>query len=438
MTSERRPATGRPATTGLSRRTLLKAGAGLAVAGAATAFPAPFVRAAKAFKIGFVSPRTGPLAVFAESDDFTLAQVRKAVAGGLKVGGQTIPVEIVYKDSQSNSNRAAEAASELILKDEVDLVVAASTPATTNPVADQCEVNGVPCITNDTPWQPHFFGRGGDPKTGFEWTYHFFWGLEDIIGSFTSLWSGLDTNKVVGALWPNDSDGNAWGDGKIGFPPVLGEKGFQLVDLGRFQTPADDFTPYLIDFKAKGVDIVTGVIPPPDFANFWAQAGQQGFKPKIVTVAKASEFPAAIAAFGDRAEGLSVEVWWSPVHPFSSGMTGQSSADLAAAYTAETGRPWAMPLAFKHSLFEVALDALKRSEGPGNPEALRDAIAATDYASIVGPVNFKTGPVPNISKTPLVAGQWQRGAAGKGLELVIVDNALAPNIPVQSQLKPIA
>lgn len=437
MTSERRTALGRPGTGGLSRRTLLKAGAGLAVAGAASAFPAPFVRAAKTFKIGFVSPRTGPLAVFAESDDFTLAQVRKAVANGIKVGGQTVPVEILYKDSQSNSNRAAEAASELILNDGVDLIVAASTPATTNPVADQCEVNGVPCITNDTPWQPHFFGRGGDPKTGFEWTYHFFWGLEDIIGSFTSLWSGLETNKVVGALWPNDSDGNAWGDGKIGFPPVLGEKGFQLVDLGRFQTPADDFTSYLIDFKAKGVDIVTGVIPPPDFANFWAQAGQQGFKPKIATVAKASEFPAAIEAFGDRAEGLSVEVWWSPVHPFSSGMTGQSSADLAAAYTAATGRPWAMPLAFKHSLFEVALDALKRSEGPGNPEALRDAIAATDYASIVGPVNFKTGPVPNVSKTPLVSGQWQRTAKGKGLELVIVDNALAPHIPVQSQLKPI-
>ncbi|KJS42946.1 MAG: ABC transporter substrate-binding protein [Rhodospirillaceae bacterium BRH_c57] len=425
----------RPARSGLSRRTLFKAGAGLAVAGAASAFPAPFVRAAQTFKIGFVSPRTGPLAVFAESDDFTMAQVRKATAGGVQVGGRRVAVEIIYKDSQSNSNRAAEAASELILDDEVDLIVAASTPSTTNPVADQCEINGVPCITNDTPWQPHFFGRGGDPKVGFEWTYHFFWGLEDIIGSFTSLWSQIETNKTVGALWPNDSDGNAWGDPKRGFPAVLAEKGYGLVDLGRFQSPADDFTSFLIDFKAKDVEIVTGVVPPPDFANFWSQAGQQGLKPKIVTVAKASEFPAAIEAIGDRAEGLSVEVWWSPVHPFSSGMTGQSSAELAAAYTAATGRRWAMPLAFKHSLFEVALDALKRSEGPGNPDALREAIKTTNYASIVGPVNFQTGPVPNVSKTPLVTGQWQR--EGKSLELRIVDNALASNIPVQSTLVPI-
>jgi branched-chain amino acid transport system substrate-binding protein len=54
-------------------------------------------------------------------------------------------------------------------------VVASATPATTNPVADQFELNGVPCITN-TPWQPHFFGRKSDQKKGFEWTDHFFWG----------------------------------------------------------------------------------------------------------------------------------------------------------------------------------------------------------------------------------------------------------------------
>ena len=374
--------------------------------------------------------------MFADPDEFTLAQVRKVVAQGLKVDGKVIPVEIIYKDSQSNSNRAAEVASELILNDGVDILVAASTPATTNPVADQAELNGVPCVTNDTPWQPHFFGRGGTPKKGFEWTYHFFWGLEDIIGSFTSLWSQLDTSKTVGALWPNDPDGNAWGDKSIGFPPVLDKKGFKLVDIGRYQTPADDFSSYIIDFKAKGVDIVTGVVPPPDFANFWSQAGQQGFKPKIVTCAKASEFPAAVQSFGDRADGLSVEVWWSPAHPFASGMTGQSSAELAKAYTEHTGKPWTMPLAFKHSLFEVALDALRRSGGPGNPAALRDAVRDTDYASVVGPVNFRKGPVPNVSKTPLVSGQWQR--RGRDLELVVVENSQAPMVPVQARLKPIA
>src|SRR5213080_1891374 len=101
-------------------------------------------------------------------------------------------------------------ASELTLGDKVDLIVASATPDTTNPDADQAEVNEVPCITTNCPWQPYFFGRKGDPAKGFTWTYHFFWGLEDVIGAFLALWDSAPTNKIVGGLFPNDADGNAW------------------------------------------------------------------------------------------------------------------------------------------------------------------------------------------------------------------------------------
>ncbi len=410
-----------------TRRRALQLGGSLALLG----MPGAKVFAATPIRIGFVSPQSGPLAAFAEPDAFVMQQVAKAVAGGVKIGGTSFPVEIIYKDSQSNSNRAADATAELIFKDKVDLVVAASTPATTNPVADQCELNGVPCITADTPWQPHFFGRGGDPKVGFEWTNHFFWGLEDIIGSFSSLWSQLPTNKTVGALWPNDSDGNAWADPKLGFPPALAAKGFKLADKGRFQLPSDNFSAFIAEYKKADAQILTGVIPPPDFANFWNQAGQQGYKPKIVTVAKATEFPAAVASFGDRGVGLTVEVWWSPNHPFGSSLTGETSAQFAAAYTKATQKPWTMPMAFKHALFEVAIDSLKRA-GSRKPEAIRDAIRATRLNTIVGPIDFRTGPVPSICKTPLVSGQWKR--AGKGLELLVVENSQAPMVKVQDKL----
>jgi branched-chain amino acid transport system substrate-binding protein len=393
------------------------------------------VHAATTFKIGYVAPATGPLAVFAEPDPFTLAEMKKLLKDGIKTGGKTYAVEVIYKDSQSSSSRAAEVTGDLILKDKVDVVMAGCTPETTNPVADQCELNGMPCVTNDTPWQPHFFGRGGDPKKGFEWTNHFFWGLEDVISVFTGMWDKLPTNRVVGALWPNDPDGNAWGDPKIGFPSVAAAKKLTFIDKGRYQSPSDDFSAYITEFKKAGAEIVSGVMPPPDFANFWAQAGQQGFKPKIVSVGKATEFLAAIQAFGPRAENLSVEVWWSPRHPFKSSLTGQSSADLAAAYTKATGKVWTMPLAFKHSLFEVVLAGFKKSEGKG-PEAMRDALRATDLDTIVGHVNFKTGPVPSVSKTPLVGGQWQR--KGKDLDLVIVENGMASMVPIGGPLKPIA
>src|SRR6201747_3130209 len=239
----------------IDRRTLIKSGA------AAIAIPALLdansaSAQSRAIKIGHVSPRTGPLAGFGEADTFILEQVRGILAKGVAVGGKTYPVEIVSKDSQSSGSRASEVASDLILGDKVDLILASATPDTTNPVADQAEVNEVPCITTNCPWQPYFFGRRGDPKKGFTWTYHFFWGLEDVIAAFLALWDGAPTNKVIGGLFPNDADGNAWGDPKIGFPPALQMAGFKLIDPGRYQPVSSDFTAQISAFKSAGADIV--------------------------------------------------------------------------------------------------------------------------------------------------------------------------------------
>ena len=216
--------------------------------------------------------------------------MREAFANGLQAGGKSHPVEILVKDSQSNPNRAAEVANELILSDEIDMMLVASTPETTNPVSDQCEVNEIPCVSTVAPWQPWFFTRGGDPAEGFEYTYHFFWGLEDVIAVFTNMWDKVGTNKKVGGLFPNDGDGNAWGDENLGFPKPLAAKGYSLNDPGRYQNGTDDFSAYISSFKAEGCEVVTGVMIPPDFTTFWTQARQQGFVPRLPPSARRSCF----------------------------------------------------------------------------------------------------------------------------------------------------
>ena len=384
-------------------------------------------------KIGHVSPRTGPLAGFAEADEFVLGGIEKAFAGGIKNNGKSYDIEIISKDSQSNPNRAAEVAADLILGDEVDIIVAASTPDTTNPVADQAEVNEVPCITTDCPWQPYFFGRGGVPGEGFEYTYHFFWGLEDVIASFLDLWDQSGAAKTVAGLFPNDADGNAWGDPERGLPKPLAAAGYNLIDPGRYQPLSEDFSAQIAAFKEAGCEIVTGNMIPPDFANFWSQAAQQGFNPKVVTIGKALLFPSVIESLGDRGDGLTSEIWWTPNHPFSSSLTGDSAKALASAYSAATDRPWTQPIGFKHALFEVTADVITRAADLDDPQAVVDAIKTTDLATIVGAVNWANGPINNVTKTPLVAGQWQKGA--DGFDLVVTSNANAPEIPITGELK---
>ncbi len=418
--------------TGTTRRRFI-AGAGAALAAPALLKGTRAYAATPTLKIGHVSPRTGPLAGFAEADDYVLDAIQQAFAAGLENNGKTWNVEIISKDSQSNPNRAAEVAADLILGEEVDIIVAASTPDTVNPVADQAEVNEVPCITTDCPWQPYFFGRNGVPGEGFQSTYHFFWGLEDVIGAFLDMWGKTGVSKNVAGLFPNDADGNAWGDAELGLPKPLAAAGYTLTDPGRFQPLSDDFSNQFAAFKAAGCEIVTGNMIAPDFATFWAQAAQQGFNPKIVTIGKALLFPSVIESLGDRGDGLSSEVWWSPNHPFSSSLTGASARELAEGYTAASGRPWTQPIGFKHALFEVVADVIKRAEDLEDPEAITAAIAGTDVNTIVGPVNWSNGPINNVTKTPLVAGQWQKD--GDAFDLKIVANSAAPEIPVTADMK---
>ena len=198
--TSRRHTLSRPLARPLSRRKFLASSA----AGSALALSpvfAPAVFGARTLKLGYVSPQTGPLAAFAEADNYVISNFMQAVKGGLKIGGATYPVEVAVKDSQSNPSRAADVAKELILSNKVDLMLVASTPETTNPVSTVCEVEEVPCISTVAPWQPYFIGRQqnpGDPKSWkpFNYTYHFFWGLEDVIAVFTNMWGQLADRQI--------------------------------------------------------------------------------------------------------------------------------------------------------------------------------------------------------------------------------------------------
>lgn len=106
-------------------------------------------------KVGFVAPLTGPLAAFGETDQWLVTKWGEAVKDGVECGdGQVHPIEIIIKDSQSDSNRAATVAGDLVTNDGIDVMMVASTPDTVSPVADQAEALQVPCVSNDCPWQP--------------------------------------------------------------------------------------------------------------------------------------------------------------------------------------------------------------------------------------------------------------------------------------------
>jgi branched-chain amino acid transport system substrate-binding protein len=387
-------------------------------------------------RIGYVSPQSGPLFAFGQADGFVVDGARRAFRDGLEIGGRAYPVEILVRDSQSSAGRAGEVARDLIERDQVAMMLVASTPETTNPVADACEEAGMPCVSTATPYQSWYLARHPAPAPGtpYRWTWHFFWGLEDITAVFAEMWGQVENNMILGGLWPDDRDGQAWRDT---FPKVLRTQGYQIVDPGLYPDEQGSFATQIDAFKASQVEVVTGVPLPSDFATFWKQAAARDYRPRIASLGKALAFPAFLEAVGS-AEGVSSEVWWSPRHPFGSSLTGASASQLCDDYQARTGRQWIQPLGFVHALFEVAASVLRRAGDVGDRRAVADAIKATRLDTVVGRVDWTRdqADVPNVSRTPLVGGQWRRGRTWP-FELEIVSNESHPEIPATGTLQPI-
>ncbi|MDI6024636.1 ABC transporter substrate-binding protein [Corticibacterium sp. UT-5YL-CI-8] len=418
----------------ISRRTVLK-GAGALVAAPAVLRVSKSFAASEPVRIGFVTPQTGPLAFFGEPDPFILKRFEKQIAQGITVKGETRPVEFVIKDSQSNPNRASEVASQLILDDGVDMLIAAGGPDTVNPVADQAEVNGVPMVANSCPWQPFVFGRNSTPDKGFDWTYLFAFGLEDVIAAYLALWGTVETNRKVGMMFANDADGNAWGNKDFGFPAALAKAGYEAVDAGRYTPMADDFTAQIAAFKKAEVDIVVATMVPPEFFAFWTQGAQQGFKPKVASIGKTLLLPKTLETIGAIGNGLSAEVSWHRNFPFTSKLTGETAVSLTDAWQKETGRQWIQLLGSKHALFEIALDVLSRSGDAKDRDAVVEAIKTTDHETLSGKVTWQGSRIKNVTKMPMVGGQWIRNS--DKFDLLIRANPTDQPIPVSGGLVPL-
>lgn len=389
---------------------------------------------ADTIKIGYISPLTGSHAEFSETDPFVLKKMKALLKSGLTIGGKKYDVKIIEKDSQSSTDRASNLAAQLILKDKVDLLLVQDSLSSIT-AADQAELHGVPAVSTMMPWQAWMFPRKGDPKVGFEWTYHFFWGLEDVIAAYTDIWTSVPTNKTVGAIYSKDPGGEAFGSEEFGVPAALKKISYKEVKTGFFQEGATDFSPQIGKFKAEKADIVTGHSHVPDFTTFWTQAGQQNYKPKVVTMAAALLFPSGLKALGDRGDGLTTEVWWTPAFPYKSTLTGQTSKELADQYEKETGRQWTQPLGYAHAIWEVGVEALKRAGNPHDRKAVRKALAEMKMGTIVGQVNWADTPIKNVAKTTVVGGQWRAAKGRHKYDLLITNNASAPNIPVQDKVK---
>ena len=416
---------------------------GLLVAGAVPATAAARVvreaaPEANIIRIGFTSPRTGPLGGFGEPDPFAINLARKWLAKGLTIGGKHYAVRIIDKDTQSSPQRAGALAKSLINGSKIDLMLSTSTPEVNNPVADACEAAGVPCLSTVQPWEAWYFGRGAKPggKNPFKWTYHFSFGTAEFARAYIAMWKLVSTNKKVGVMWPNDADGNAI---RAALGPLLEKAGYTIIDPGPYEDGTTDYSSQIAKFKQENCQIFNTFPIPPDFTTFWQQAAQQGYTRmvRISQIAKTGLFPSQVEASGALGYNLASGVYWHPTFPYSSQLAHMTSKQLAAAYTKATKKQWNQQLGATMSLLDAGVTALMRSGNPKSKAAVARALNRLDTITTVGRVDFTKGPVPHVATTPIIGCQWIKAAHGPfKLDNVVVSNADDRKVPIGAKLKP--
>jgi branched-chain amino acid transport system substrate-binding protein len=444
---------------GLSRRTLLRtAGAGAAVLGGGSLIEAcsSGIKGASSsssssggssqLTIGWIHPLTGSLAGFGYPDNFVLKQVQATsqFKNGVKAGGKTYKVTVKSYDTQSSVTRAGSLAKQAIQQDNVDLLFASSTPETVNAVASEAETLGTPLICSNIPWESWYANLGGDPTKPTlkpKYTVMYFLGAEHLALAFAPMWDRIGAkygnNHKVAATFPNDADGNAF---RAVFPAVLKPEGYTLDLSTAYADGLTNYTSMISKFKSDGDDFFTNVPLPPDFATMWTQALQQGFKPKLATVAKVLLFPTDAYALGSKAYNIATDAWWVPELPWTSSLTGQTCPELAAAYTAAgLGQP--NQNISNYTLFEIAYQAFTLVDNPRDKAELAAALYKVKLPqAVAGPVdytsvNVKTNPAPGVAITPPVGIQWQKGTKYQ-LEYKVVDNTLQPAAKINGDLLP--
>jgi branched-chain amino acid transport system substrate-binding protein len=440
---------GRTSLAGVSRRNMLRGiGAGAAVVGGgglleacSSGIKGSSSGSTKGITIGWIHPLTGDLAGFGAADNWVISKIKQTTPykNGFKIGSKTYPVTIKSYDSQSSVTRAGDLARTAILTDGVDLLLGSSTPETVNAVASQAESLGTPLICSNIPWESWYINLGGNPQKPTlkpKYVVMYFLGAEHLIKCFIPMWnrihSELHTNKVVAAAFPNDSDGNAF---RAVFPPIAEAAGYKFVMSSAYPDGTTNYSSMISQFKSIKADFFTNVPLPPDFATMWKQSIQQGFRPKLATVAKVLLFPTDAYAMGSSVYNVATDTWWVPTLPWKSSFTGEDCQTMANEFQSATGGQWNANIS-NYSLFEAAHAALTSVSDPHDKTEVADAIHKVNIQALAGPLNFASGgPAPGVAITPPAGVQWQKGTKFP-LELQVVDNTLLPQAKITADLKP--
>gem|GEM_PF-309887 len=378
--------------------------------------------------LGATLPLTGIFAIWGQQG----FGMQKAVDDQNDLGGiylsewdVTVPVRLIIEDNESDFAKVWPLSTDLVVTDDVHALLSPLGPeGLHDPTSVVANEYGVPQIIPGGPFETWYYGM----REGEDWPYTWFSGFaietkaappRDVQGyTVVDTWfthmdrinAKANTNMIAGVFGSDDVHGIRWYNT---LPGLMEDYGMTVVgvdeEVGLFPMDTTDFTSIIQAWQAADVETLWGNCLGFHFGMLLSQCYEEGFRPKICLVARAAVFPVDVISWGTEPPlgwGVGTEVWWSPHYEAAEGFVGigdRTAASLAEDWATEEHQPLNRTIGPGYMAAQVMLDAIERA-GDVDPDAINDALEATDLNTINGWVKFD--PVTHFSPQPLSFGQW--------------------------------
>ena len=346
----------------------------------------PSLAAAQAVKIGAVVPLTGRYgpggAQVRAGYEIAVEQIN--AAGGVTVAGKNTPLELILLDDESDATKTVSRLETLAAQGVVaylggfgsDLHAAAASVAEKNKI----------------PYLGVAFALYKVHQQGFRYLFSPFWKSPDIGQALPGMLNALPVGerpKTV-AIFQEKTD---WGREMAAAWTEAGKAaGYQVVVNGEYAPGAKDFADLILKAKSASADAVFALPTPPDGMTMVKQMKELSYTPKLTLFIRAPDPPIWTKNLGKDGDFVVLAPGWHHA------VKAPGVKELNEAHTKKIGRP-ADPIAGPAYACVQILAAAAAKAGSADREKLREAIAATDMTTVIGPVKFRpdgTGVVQSV------------------------------------------
>ena len=332
---------------------------------------------AQTVKVGAVVPLTGRYAAGGAQNKagYEIAVEQINAAGGVTVGGKKLRLELIMLDDESDPTKTVARLETLASQGVVaylggfgsDLHAAAASIGQKNKIS----YLGVA------------FAFHGIHQQGFQYLFSPFPKSPDIAKeTFVFLDSSIPAaqrpRKV--ALFLERTDwgqemGSHW-DGRAR------DHGYQVVTNAAYAPGAKDFSDLILKAKSAGAEAVFALPSPPDGMTIFKQMKELDFNAKAYVFVRAPDPPVWSKNLGKDGDYVLLSPGWHFAARYP------KVAELNESHQKLFNRPADPIVGPSYACVQILADAIARA-GALDRGKLRDALAATNMTTVVGPVRFR-------------------------------------------------